>query len=171
MVRRPPRSTLLPYTTLFRSPYKARSAFAAWPELIADRSASVSDEEVAAFRERHAAWVDDWAAFSGGRRAINDQVRFEREWAALRGYAAERGVRLIGDVPIYVAPRGADHRAHAELFLSDVVAGVPPDAYSATGQLWGNPIYDWPALRRRRYAWWTERLRRTTELFDLARVD
>src|SRR5206468_5396736 len=76
-----------------------------------------------------------------------------------------------GDVPIYVAPRGADHRAHPELFQDRWVAGAPPDAYTDKGQLWGNPLYDWPALRRRRYRWWTERLRRTFDLFDLARVD
>ena len=116
-------------------------------------------------------WIDDWAAFAGGTRAINDQVRFDREWTALRVYAHERGVRLIGDVPIYVAPGSADHVRHPELFRDDVVAGVPPDAFTAKGQLWGNPIYDWRALRRRRYRWWVERLRRTFELFDLARID
>jgi 4-alpha-glucanotransferase len=154
----------------YGSPYKSPSAFAAWSGLLASPRARVSSDEEASFRERHAAWIGDWERFAG-RGAVADQVRFEREWGSLRGYAASAGVRLIGDVPIYVAPRGADHRAHPELFLDDVVAGVPPDAYSSKGQRWGNPIYDWPALRRRRYAWWTERLRRTTELFDLARVD
>jgi 4-alpha-glucanotransferase len=62
-------------------------------------------------------------------------------------------------------------RAHPELFQRGFVAGVPPDRYSDRGQLWGNPLYDWPALCRRRYRWWTERLRRTFELFDLARID
>jgi 4-alpha-glucanotransferase len=80
-------------------------------------------------------------------------------------------VRLIGDVPIYVAPRGADHRAHPQLFQKGWVAGTPPDAYADNGQLWGNPLYDWPAMRRESYRWWIERLRRTFELFDLARVD
>ncbi len=154
-----------------RSPYKARSAFAAWPGLLADRSAPVGADEVAAFREKHAAWIDDWAAFAGGERAVNDQVRFDREWAALRSYAADRGVRLIGDVPIYVAPGSADHEAHPELFREDVVAGAPPDYFSEKGQLWGNPIYDWPAMRRRGYRFWVERFRRTFDLFDLARVD
>jgi 4-alpha-glucanotransferase len=153
------------------SPYKARSAFAAWRGLLADPSAPVTREEAAAFRERHAAWIEDWAAFAGGTRAVNDQVRFDREWAALRSYAAERGVRLIGDVPIYVAPGSADHVAHPELFRDDVVAGAPPDYFTAKGQLWGNPIYDWPALRRRGYRFWIERFRRTFDLFDLARVD
>jgi 4-alpha-glucanotransferase len=98
-------------------------------------------------------------------------VRFDREWAALRAHAEQRGVRLIGDVPIYVAPGSADHRAHPELFRDDAVAGTPPDAYTDKGQLWGNPLYDWPALRRRGYRWWTERLRRTFELYDVARID
>ena len=154
-----------------RSPYKARSAFAAWRGLLADPAAPVSAGEAAAFRGRHAAWIEDWAAFAGGARAVNDQVRFEREWGALRAYAAQRGVRLIGDVPIYVAPGSADHVAHPELFRDDVVAGAPPDYFSAKGQLWGNPIYDWPALRRRRYRWWVERFRRVFELFDLVRID
>jgi 4-alpha-glucanotransferase len=80
-------------------------------------------------------------------------------------------VRLIGDVPIYVAAGSADDVRWPELFRDDVVAGVPPDAFTDKGQLWGNPIYDWPALRRRRYRWWVERLRRTFDLFDLARID
>jgi 4-alpha-glucanotransferase len=80
-------------------------------------------------------------------------------------------VKLLGDVAIYVAPGCADHRAHPELFQNGFVAGAPPDAYSDNGQLWGNPLYDWPALRRRRYRWWVERLRRTLELFDVARID
>src|SRR3954447_23692464 len=154
----------------YGSRYKSPSAFAAWPELLSKPRARVTAAEESSFRERHAAWIGGWERFAGSG-AVADQVRFEREWGALRAYAADAGVRLIGDVPIYVAPRGADHRAHPELFLDDVVAGVPPDAYSKTGQLWGNPIYDWPALRRRSYAWWTERLRRTLQLFDVARVD
>lgn len=154
-----------------RSPYKARSAFAAWPGLLADPRAPVSPGEEAAFREREAYWIDGWAAVAGGRRAVRDQVRFEREWTALRAYAAQAGVRLIGDVPIYVAPGGADERTWPEIFRDDAQAGVPPDAYSETGQLWGNPLYDWRRLRREGYRWWVERLRRTFTLFDLARLD
>jgi 4-alpha-glucanotransferase len=155
----------------YRSPYKARSAFAAWPGFLASPRASVSSAEIADFRERQAFWIGDWERF-GGRGAVADQVRFEREWAALRTYGAERGVRILGDVAIYVAPGSADHRAHPELFQDGLVAGAPPDAYSASGQLWGNPLYDWPALRRRGgYRWWVERLRRTLELFDVARID
>jgi 4-alpha-glucanotransferase len=120
--------------------------------------------------EREGSWAREWERF-GGRGAIADQVRFEREWAALRSYAAHRGVRLIGDVPIYVAPGSADHRAHPELFQDGAVAGVPPDAFTDKGQLWGNPLYDWPALRRRGYRWWISRFTRVFELFDVARID
>jgi 4-alpha-glucanotransferase len=77
----------------------------------------------------------------------------------------------MGDISIYVAPRSVDQRAHPELFQDGLVAGVPPDAFTSKGQLWGNPLYDWPALQRRGYRWWVERLRRTFELFDLARLD
>jgi 4-alpha-glucanotransferase len=154
----------------YRSPYKASSAFAAWPGLLAEPAAPVSKDEELDFREREASWIEDWARFAG-RGAVADQVRFQREWTALRAYANERGVRLIGDVPIYVAPGSADHRAHPELFRTDAVAGTPPDAYTDKGQLWGNPLYDWPALQRRGYRWWTARLARTFSLFDLARID
>jgi len=99
-----------------RSPYKAASAFAAWNGLLEAPEAEVSAAELGAFRARHAFWVEDWARHAGGEDAVADQVRFDREWGALRGYAAERGVRLIGDVPIYVAPGSADHIAHPELF-------------------------------------------------------
>jgi 4-alpha-glucanotransferase len=154
----------------YGSPYKSRSAFAAWPGLLASPRAPVSAAEVVDFREREAFWAVDWERFSA-RGALADQVRFEREWSALRSYASERGVRLFGDVAIYVAPGSADHKAHPELFTSGFVAGAPPDAYTRDGQLWGNPLYDWPALRRRKYRGWVERLRRTSALFDLARID
>jgi 4-alpha-glucanotransferase len=80
-------------------------------------------------------------------------------------------VRIFGDMPIYVADGGADHVAHPKLFQRGFVAGVPPDAFSKTGQLWGNPLYDWTAMRADGYRWWIERFRRTFELVDLTRVD
>jgi 4-alpha-glucanotransferase len=154
----------------YHSPYKARSAFAAWPGLLADPRASVSRHELDAYRERESFWILDWERFSGPG-ALADQVRFDREWSELRRYGAERGVRIMGDIAIYVSPGSADHRAHPELFQEGLVAGAPPDSFSATGQLWGNPLYEWPALQRRRYRWWVERVRRTLALFDLARID
>ena len=152
------------------SPYKSPSAFAASPALLGDPGAPVAADELAAFRERERYWVEDWVRFAG-EGAAADQLRFDREWGALRAYAAKRGVRLIGDMPIYVAPGGADHRTHPELFQKGVVAGAPPDKFTDLGQLWGNPLYDWPALRRRGYRWWVERLRRARELFDVSRID
>jgi 4-alpha-glucanotransferase len=152
------------------SPYKSASAFAASPELLAEPDALVSGRELAAFRERERYWIGDWERFAGDG-AVADQVRFDREWGALRAYAADRGVRLIGDMPIYVAPGSADHETHPELFQEELVAGAPPDKFTDLGQLWGNPLYDWPALRRRGYRWWIERLRRASELFDVCRID
>jgi 4-alpha-glucanotransferase len=150
----------------YGSPYKSSSAFAAWPGFLEDPQAEVSREELDAFRARHAFWAPSLPA-----RMLPDQVRFAREWSALRSYARDRGIGLIGDVPIYVAPGSYDQKAWPELFLDGVVAGVPPDAFTAAGQRWGNPIYDWPALRRRRYAWWVERFRRVFDLYDMARLD
>jgi 4-alpha-glucanotransferase len=100
-----------------------------------------------------------------------------RQWHALREYARSRGIRLIGDVPIFVSFDSADVWANPRLFLLDaslrprVVAGVPPDYFSPTGQLWGNPLYDWDALRQTGYAWWVARLRGAFELADVVRLD
>lgn len=154
----------------YGSPYKARSAFAASTRLLAAPRAPVTQPERLDFRERNGWWVEDWARFAG-RGALDDQVRFDREWGELRAYARDHGVRMMGDVAIYVAPGSADQRAHPELFQAGLVAGAPPDAFSSSGQLWGNPLYDWPAMQRRGYRWWVQRLRRTLDLFDLARID
>jgi 4-alpha-glucanotransferase len=122
------------------------------------------------FVARHPFWAGGWAHFAGSE-ALADEVRFEREWGALRVYAAERGVRLIGDVPIYVSDGGADHDCWPELFARGEVAGAPPDSLSVTGQRWGNPLYDWPVHRATGFHWWRERFRRTFELVDLSRID
>ncbi len=150
------------------SPYMSPSAFAGSPALLARPDAPVAAAERKTFRDLNAYWIDDWAAYGG---SIDDQVRFDREWGALRAYAAERGVRIFGDMPIYVAHDGADHRAHPTLFQEGAVAGVPPDTFAATGQLWGNPLYDWTAMRADGYRWWVERFRRAFRLVDLTRVD
>jgi 4-alpha-glucanotransferase len=152
------------------SPYRPASAFACWPGLLADPDAPVAAAELERFVAAHPYWSGDWAAFAG-EGALADQVRFEREWTALRAYAAARGVGVIGDLPIYIAPGSADQASHPELFQRGAVAGVPPDDWSATGQLWGNPLYDWHTLRTTGYRWWIERFRRTFELVDIARID
>jgi 4-alpha-glucanotransferase len=154
----------------YGSPYAAASAFAGWAGLLAEPSAPVSASEARRFLAAHEYWARDWAAFDGGD-AIAAQVRFQREWSALRDYAAERGVGLIGDLPIYVAGGGADVVSHPELFEKGQISGAPPDALSPTGQRWGNPLYDWPRHRASGYRWWTERFRRALELHDVVRID
>ena len=105
------------------------------------------------------------------------QHEFARQWQALRSHAAELGVRLLGDVPIYVSHDSADVWAERRVFRlrengeREVLAGVPPDYFSEDGQLWGNPVYDWKALRENGYDWWLRRLRRTLACFDGARLD
>ena len=102
---------------------------------------------------------------------------FFRQWQALRDYAHGHGIRIVGDAPIFVAYQSADVWARQELFELDpsgrpqVVAGVPPDYFSATGQRWGNPLYRWDAHRAEGFAWWTERVRRTFALVDIVRID
>ena len=137
---------------------------------------------------------DDWdepvrlrrrEALDEARRAHEERVQrqafgqflFFRQWEALRRHASEKGIRLIGDVPIFVASDSADVWAHPELFHLDeagkptVVAGVPPDYFSKTGQLWGNPLYRWGAHAESDYAWWASRLRAALALVDWVRLD
>lgn len=105
------------------------------------------------------------------------QFLFFSQWRALKRYANARGVQLIGDMPIYVDTDSADVWANSQVFELDrdlrpqLVAGVPPDAFSADGQLWGNPLYDWRHLRRTRYHWWVERLKTAATLYDSVRID
>jgi len=105
------------------------------------------------------------------------QYEFFRQWKELRDYGRERGMRIIGDIPIYVAHDSADVWVNRQFFLLDGVgrplkiAGVPPDYFSATGQCWGNPIYNWPLLKQTGYDWWVERLRSALRLYDLVRID
>jgi 4-alpha-glucanotransferase len=105
------------------------------------------------------------------------QWQFSRQWKELRSYANQRGISVIGDIPIYVAYDSADVWSHRELFLLDVkgkptvVAGVPPDYFSASGQLWGNPHYDWDGMEQNGYVWWIDRFKAMFELFDIVRVD
>ena len=105
------------------------------------------------------------------------QFEFFQQWEGLKTYCQQRGIRFMGDMPIYVAHDSADVWAHPELFYLDpqgrpsVVSGVPPDYFSATGQLWGNPIYRWDLLAASGYKWWVERFRASLALFDFVRLD
>ncbi|OGU17691.1 MAG: 4-alpha-glucanotransferase [Geobacteraceae bacterium GWC2_53_11] len=105
------------------------------------------------------------------------QWQFFRQWRRLRRYAAGKGIAIVGDIPIFVAYDSVDVWSNRELFLLDpkgkptVVAGVPPDYFSKTGQLWGNPLYNWDVMGRQKYVWWVERFRSMLDLFDIIRVD
>ena len=155
----------------YGSPYSSASAFATWSGLLADPEAAVGRRELRRFERANGFWIRDWMEFAGPS-ALADQVRFEREWSSLRTYASGRGVRLIGDVPIYVAGGGCDHLTHPSIFLPGAfVAGAPPDPLDDRGQKWGNPLFDWHALERDGYRWWIERMRRTLDLVDVFRID
>lgn len=136
----------------------------------------------------------DWAAplrdrepsaLAAARQRLQDEIAFHcflqdiffQQWQAVRSYAHGKGILIFGDMPIFVAHDSADVWAHREYFLLDrdgqptVVAGVPPDYFSATGQRWGNPLYDWTALQKSGFQWWLARLRTQLEFFDVIRVD
>ncbi|HJS21038.1 MAG TPA: 4-alpha-glucanotransferase [Steroidobacteraceae bacterium] len=121
-----------------------------------------------AAHERHRAAVEQF---------VFEQYLFQRQWRALRTHAQQRGVALFGDIPIYVAHDSVETWAHRENFQLDAhgaplaVAGVPPDYFSADGQLWGNPLYDWRAMQLDRFSWWMTRLATQLERFDLLRID
>ncbi len=125
------------------------------------------------------------AVLDGYRQELADQIRFQcflqyeffRQWKALRRYANEKGIRIIGDVPIYVPLDSADVWANPELFRLNaqrrpqMVAGCPPDSFSADGQRWGNPLYDWQKMKNTAYDWWIRRLRAASEMYDVVRID
>ncbi len=124
--------------------------------------------EIQKFREKHALAIS-FQKFV--------QWQFFRQWTALRKYANQKGIRIIGDLPIFVAYDSAEVWSNPELFKLDAnqqlnsVAGVPPDYFSETGQHWGNPLYRWEEMRKDGYTWWKNRLRYTLEQFDFVRVD
>ena len=127
----------------------------------------------------------DPAALAAARETYADdialyhfiQYQFTVQWTALKAYANAHGVHIIGDIPIYVAYDSADVWAEPSQFLLDkrarpeLVAGVPPDAFSEDGQLWGNPLYNWPAMKKDGYTWWKRRLQHALTLYDVVRID
>jgi 4-alpha-glucanotransferase len=169
-------------------------------------------DELAAFSQRQAEWLDDYtlfmalretyagaswtdwehnsarrepAAMEGWRKKLSSRVQFHaflqyqffRQWQSLKAECHQHGIRLFGDVPIFIAHDSADVWAHPELFYLDaagnptVVAGVPPDYFSRTGQRWGNPLYRWDVMAASGYAWWIQRLRTMREMVDIIRLD
>jgi 4-alpha-glucanotransferase len=105
------------------------------------------------------------------------QYQFYKQWTALKAYANNKGIGIIGDIPIYVSMDSSDTWANSELFLLDEnkqpidVAGCPPDYFSKTGQLWGNPLYNWNVHRQQKYRWWIRRMRASLSLYDIVRID
>jgi len=149
--------------------------------------------DLAAFREREKGWLPGWCRFAALReangfkapsawgrtepepgaetRAAILQLVADAQWSRLREHAGRRGVRLLGDMPIYVSSDGCDAHQRPELFTRHEVAGVPPDYFSEDGQLWGNPLHDWERQAADGFAWWRARVERDLRLFDAARID
>eukprot|EP00197_Chlamydomonas_leiostraca_P012772 CAMPEP_0202858882 /NCGR_PEP_ID=MMETSP1391-20130828/1227_1 /ASSEMBLY_ACC=CAM_ASM_000867 /TAXON_ID=1034604 /ORGANISM="Chlamydomonas leiostraca, Strain SAG 11-49" /LENGTH=549 /DNA_ID=CAMNT_0049537853 /DNA_START=179 /DNA_END=1828 /DNA_ORIENTATION=+ len=135
-----------------------------WPEALRFRRAG----ELRQFKEANKVAIEQWVAI---------QFLFDTQWKAIRDYANARGVKIIGDMPIYVGGHSADVWANQRLFdlgpsgKPANVSGVPPDAFSATGQLWGSPLYKWGEHKRERFDWWCKRMGRALELYDETRID
>jgi 4-alpha-glucanotransferase len=135
-----------------------------WPGPLRDRDPRALEEARTNLRERI-------------ERETLLQYLFSIQWRALREYCNRKGILIFGDLPIYVNYDSADVWAHPHLFKLDhekrpyVVAGVPPDYFSETGQLWGNPMYDWDVMRREGFSWWIRRIKRAFDLYDMVRID
>jgi 4-alpha-glucanotransferase len=170
------------------SPYDALSAFAGNEALVGREGPPLDApwaREYATFRALRDLHGRSWPRWPRWPKApepavarhLRLQGAFDEEWGALKRYANERGIAIIGDIPIFLAHDSADVWANPGIFKLGrdgrprVVTGVPPDYFSRKGQRWGNPHYRWEVLRRSRFAWWIARLRRAFELFDAVRLD
>ena len=142
----------------------AEGAWSGWPDEVKKREANA----MASARQSLASSILRFSFY---------QFLFFKQWNALRKYANDKGIKIIGDIPIFVAGDSADVWANPELFFLDkhgnptVVAGVPPDFFSPKGQLWGNPLYRWDEHKRTGYAWWIERVKATLKMVDMIRLD
>lgn len=143
---------------------RGQAGLADWPDDLRTREPAA----LAAAKERLAAEVDYYKAV---------QFFFYTQWNALKTYANSHGIQLVGDIPIYVSPDSSDLWTHPELFQTDgavhltSVAGCPPDAFAADGQLWGNPLYDWPRHEAEDFRWWKRRIKHATSIYDVVRID
>ncbi len=152
------------------------SQFVAFKKYFQNASWSQWPEDV---KKRQPAALQDLARRNEGliQRVKFEQFIFRKQWEDLRGYCRQSGVKIIGDIPIYVNDDSADVWMHPEFFKlnpdlkPEFVAGIPPDYFSATGQRWGNPVYCWETLRQAGYRWWQERVQHNFQLFDLIRID
>ena len=143
---------------------QGQAGLADWPDDLRTREPAA----LAAAKERLAAEVDYYKAV---------QFFFYTQWNALKTYANSHGIQLVGDIPIYVSPDSSDLWTRPELFQTDgavhltSVAGCPPDAFAADGQLWGNPLYDWPRHEAEDFRWWKQRIKHATSIYDVVRID
>ena len=143
---------------------QGQAGLADWPNALRCRE----PEAIAAAKAELAGSIDYYKAV---------QFFFYTQWSALKAYANAKGIRLVGDIPIYVSPDSSDLWTHPELFQTDgtmhltQVAGCPPDAFAADGQLWGNPLYDWPVHKATGFAWWKQRMKYATSIYDVVRID
>lgn len=145
-----------------------RGEYGPWYTWADEKLRQYDPAAVSAARERFGAEIGFW-------RFV--QWLFDSQWSRLKAQAAERGISIIGDMPMYVSEDSADAWSRRELFLTDAdgelsaVAGVPPDYYAADGQRWGNPLYDWDAMKNDGYSWWIERMKCAMSRYDLVRID
>lgn len=137
----------------------------AWPEALRDRDPAALEKA----RTEHKEYIETFVA---------QQFLFQRQWQAVHSYATAAGIRIIGDMPIYVGGHSADVWVNRTQFMMDpktgaptLVSGVPPDLFSATGQFWGSPLYNWKAMAEDGYKWWSNRMRRAFDLYDEFRID
>ncbi|GHV85737.1 4-alpha-glucanotransferase [Spirochaetia bacterium] len=135
-----------------------------WDSAPAQREKAALDK----LREENTAEILEWKTL---------QYFFECQWQDLKAYVNSKGIRIIGDIPIFVAPDSADSWTHIDLFKTrpdgkySTVSGVPPDYFSPTGQLWGNPVYDWEKMKAGGFSWWIDRIRRLLSQVDMFRID
>ncbi len=176
--------------------YASTAEHAAFDEFCAKSTSWLDDYALfIALKDAHAGeawntWEDDIArrtptSLSRARNKLANEIQkqkyyqyqFFKQWNNLKAYANGKGIKIVGDIPIFVAYDSADAWSHRELFHFDergnptVIAGVPPDYFSPTGQRWGNPLYRWDVMAQQGYAWWIERCRSTFQLFDYIRID
>lgn len=156
------------------SPYSAQSSFAGNPSMVCPKT-KVDMRGFESWKEDNSWWLDAWCGRSKQKAVV--QYKFAKQWKKLRLYAHTKGIKLIGDVPIFVGADSIDVKANPELFRLNrngnptVVTGVPPDCFSKDGQRWGHPHYNWKEHKKDTFAWWRNRIRIHLERFDVIRID
>lgn len=151
------------FMTLYET-YQDARWFSHWPK----HYGRYGSDELSTYRKEHAQEIELWCIL---------QFFFHIQWRNFRTYVNSLGMKLIGDIPIFVAADSVDTWSNLHMFKTDgdgqfsAISGVPPDFFSATGQLWGNPVYDWQVCRKQHYRWWIQRLNRTLQFVDIIRID